>query len=142
MDPIAFGLPHREPFIFVASIEQLEAGTFARCLKTFSGAESFFAGHFPGNAIVPGVIITEAMAQTAGIAAGSPGKMFLLTAIRSLKFLRAVRPKESISIEARILGSVGGLVQCGVEARVGDDLIAAGQIILSESVAPGYMTGL
>jgi 3-hydroxyacyl-[acyl-carrier-protein] dehydratase len=133
MNPISYGLPHREPFIFIESVDQLEAGSFATCSKTFSGDEPFFKGHFPGNAIVPGVLLTEGMAQTAGIAAGGPGKTFLLTAIRSLKFLRSVRPGELIVFEARKIGDVGGLVQCAVRARVEEELVCDGQIILAES---------
>ena len=132
MDPISLGLPHREPFIFVVSVEKLEAGSLAECSKTFRRGESFFAGHFPGNAIVPGVLLVEGMAQTAGIAVGGPGKMFLLAAIRSMKFLRPVRPEEPLSFRACKVGDVGGLVQFAVEAKVGQDLVAAGQIVLTE----------
>jgi 3-hydroxyacyl-[acyl-carrier-protein] dehydratase len=132
MDPVSLGLPHRPPFIFVDSVDQLEPGSLAECSKTFRKSESFFAGHFPGNAIVPGVLLLEGMAQTAGIAVGGPGKMFLLAAIRSMKFLRPVRPEESINFSARKLGDVGGLVQCSVQARVGQHLVAEGQIILTE----------
>jgi 3-hydroxyacyl-[acyl-carrier-protein] dehydratase len=132
MDPISLGLPHRPPFIFVDSVDQLEAGQSARCSKTFRRSESFFEGHFPGNAIVPGVLLIEGMAQTAGIAVGEPGKMFLLAAIRTMKFLRPVRPEEPISFSARKLGDVNGLVQCAVEARVGPHLVAEGQVILTE----------
>jgi 3-hydroxyacyl-[acyl-carrier-protein] dehydratase len=73
------------------------------------------------------------MAQTAGIAIGEPGKLFLLTAIRSMKFLRPVRPLQVISFRAEKIGNVGGLVQCAVEARVGEDLAAQGQVILVEA---------
>jgi 3-hydroxyacyl-[acyl-carrier-protein] dehydratase len=132
MDPISLGLPHRPPFIFVESVDKLEAGLLAQCSKTFRRTESFFDGHFPGNAIVPGVLLIEGMAQTAGIAVGGPEKMFLLTAIRSMKFLRPVHPEELISFSARALGDVGGLVQCAVEARVGQHLVAEGQIILTK----------
>jgi 3-hydroxyacyl-[acyl-carrier-protein] dehydratase len=132
MDPISLGLPHRPPFIFVDSVTRLEPGSLAECSKTFRKSESFFAGHFPGNAIVPGVLLIEGMAQTAGIAVGGPEKMFLLAAIRSMKFLRPVLPEESIDFSARKLGDVGGLVQCSVEARVGQHLAAEGQIILTE----------
>jgi 3-hydroxyacyl-[acyl-carrier-protein] dehydratase len=135
MDPISLGLPHREPFIFVESVVKLEAGLLAECSKTFRRGESFFAGHFPGNAIVPGVLLVEGMAQTAGIAVGGPGKMFLLTAIRSMKFLRPVRPDETIGFRACKMGDTAGLVQCTVEARVGRDLVAEGQIILA-NVSP------
>jgi 3-hydroxyacyl-[acyl-carrier-protein] dehydratase len=132
MDPISLGLPHRPPFIFVESVDKLEAGVLAHCSKTFRKSESFFEGHFPGNAMVPGVLLVEGMAQTAGIAVGGPDKFFLLSAIRSMKFLRPVRPEEPIGFSARKLGVVGGLVQCAVEARVGQHLVAEGQIILTE----------
>ena len=104
----------------------------AHCSKTFRSSESFFEGHFPGNAIVPGVLLVEGMAQTAGIAVGGPQKMFLLAAIRSMKFLRPVHPEETIAFSAHKSGDVGGLVQCAVEARVGQHLVAEGQIILTE----------
>src|ERR1700758_568128 len=132
MDPISLGLPHRPPFIFVESVDKLEAGLLAECSKTFRRSETFFQGHFPGNAIVPGVLLVEGMAQTAGIAMGGPKKLFLLAAIRSMKFFRPVRPEEPIGFVARKLGDADGLVQCAVEARVGPRLVAEGQIILSE----------
>src|ERR1700737_777714 len=96
MDPIPLGLPHRAPFIFIESVDKLEAGSIAECSKTFRKNETFFAGHFPGNAMVPGVLLVEGMAQTAGIAVGGPQKLFLLAAIRSMKFFRPVRPEEPI----------------------------------------------
>jgi 3-hydroxyacyl-[acyl-carrier-protein] dehydratase len=136
MDPISLGLPHRPPFIFIEVVDKLEPGLSAVCSKTFQKSESFFAGHFPGNAIVPGVLLVEGMAQTAGIAVGGPDKLFLLAAIRSMKFLRPVRPEEPIAFNARKLGDVGGLVQCAVEARVGQLLVAEGQIILTEVSTP------
>jgi 3-hydroxyacyl-[acyl-carrier-protein] dehydratase len=136
MDPISLGLPHRPPFIFVESVERLEAGSIAECTKTFRKDESFFEGHFPGNAIVPGVLLVEGMAQTAGIAVGGPNKVFLLAAIRSMKFLRPVRPEEPIGFRATKMGDIGGLVQCSVEARVGLQLVAEGQIVLTEVAAP------
>jgi len=132
IDPISAGLPHRPPFVFVESVQELEPGLLARCSMTFGKSESFFEGHFPGNAIVPGVLLVEGMAQTAGLAVGGPGKMYLLSAIRSMKFMRAIRPEEPIGFTARKLGDFGGLVQCAVEARVGEELAAEGQIILSE----------
>jgi 3-hydroxymyristoyl/3-hydroxydecanoyl-(acyl carrier protein) dehydratases len=131
MDPSTLGLPHRSPFIFIDEVEKLEAGLQAEARKQFGGEEPFFQGHFPGNPIVPGVLLAEAMAQTAGIAIGGPGKMFLLTAIRSMKFLRPIRPQEEIHFRAKRVGEVGGLVQCAVEARVEGELVAEGQLILA-----------
>ena len=135
MDPLSLGLPHRPPFIFIDEVEKLEAGLQAEARKQFSGEEPFFQGHFPGNPIVPGVLLAEGMAQTAGIAIGGPGKTFLLTAIRSMKFLRPIRPREEIHFRAKRVGEAGGLVQCAVEARVEGELVAEGQLILTAAAA-------
>ena len=131
-DPVELGLPHREPFVFVDSVEEVVAGESATCRKTFPAALDFFRGHFPGDPLVPGVLLTEALAQTAGIAAGEAGKAFRLSAIRSMKFLRPVRPDELVTLSAKKLGSVGGLLQFETSARVGDTVVAEGSIILSE----------
>jgi GxxExxY protein len=129
--PIALGLPHREPFIFVDEVTALENGVSARGVKTFHGDEAFFAGQFPGEPIVPGVILTEALAQMAGIAATEAGVRFLLSAVRVMKFHRAVRPGEQIELEATKAGGMGGLLSFDVNAVVGADVVAEGQIILS-----------
>ena len=95
-----------------------------------------FAGHFPDNPLVPGVILTEALAQTAGIAAASgypenAKPLFLLSAIRTMKFLRAVRPEEQIDLRAEKLAQVDDLVQFKVEASVKGVRVAEGQLVLS-----------
>lgn len=131
--PIELGLPHREPFIFVDEVVELQPGERAVGRKTFSAEEPFFRGHFPGDPLVPGVILTEALAQTAGLAAGQPGKSFRLSAIRGMKFLRAVRPLDAIELTARKVATVGGLWQFEVAARVGDAVVAEGVVVLSES---------
>ena len=132
-DPIAFGLPHREPFIFVGKVVEVQPGESAVCEKIFAPEEPFFRGHFPGDPLVPGVIISEALAQTAGIAAGQPGRGFRLTAIKGMKFLRAVRPDDLLVLTARKIAVVGGLWQFDVKARVRDDTVADGVIVLSET---------
>ena len=92
-----------------------------------------FAGHFPDDPLVPGVILTEALAQTAGIAAHQDNSKtrFLLSAIRQMKFLRPVRPGEKIILRARKLGAVDRLLQFEVEALVGGQPVATGQIVLA-----------
>ncbi|HEY3899687.1 MAG TPA: 3-hydroxyacyl-ACP dehydratase FabZ family protein [Chthoniobacter sp.] len=136
-NPIAYGLPHREPFIFIDAVEEVRPGESAICEKTFAAEEPFFRGHFPGDPLVPGVILTEALAQTAGIAGGQEGRGFRLTAIKGMKFLRAVRPGERLVLSARKIASVGGLWQFEVVAAIGEAKIAEGVIVLSETGAAG-----
>jgi len=92
-----------------------------------------FAGHFPDDPIVPGVILTEALAQTAGIAAHRENSetRLLLSAIRQMKFFQAVRPEEQIRLRARKIGEVGELLQFEVEALIDNTLVAAGQLVLN-----------
>jgi 3-hydroxyacyl-[acyl-carrier-protein] dehydratase len=108
----------------------------AEAVTTFAADDPIFAGHFPGNPLVPGVILTEALAQTAGIAAASgypdtAKPLFLLSAIRSMKFLRAVRPGERIELRAERLAQVDDLVQFRVEASVEGVRVAEGQLVLN-----------
>src|SRR3954447_16170686 len=119
--PPFHGLPHRPPFVFVRAVITIEPGLSAKCSTSFDRADPMFAGHFPGNALVPGVILTEALAQTAGIAAASgcpenERPLFLLSAIRAMKFLRAVRPGERIVLRAQKLAQVHDLLQFKFEA--------------------------
>jgi 3-hydroxyacyl-[acyl-carrier-protein] dehydratase len=135
LDPIALGLPHREPFVFIDAVAELIPGERATATKTFAESEPMFRGHFPGDPIVPGVILTEALAQLAGIVSGKAGRALRLAAIKSMKFPSAARPNEQIVLSAKFAGAAGGLVQCFAEARVGDRLVADGIIVLAEPPA-------
>lgn len=133
---VDLGLPHRPPFVFVREIIARDPGVSAQCAMVFAADDPMFAGHFPGNPLVPGVILTEALAQTAGIAAAPADAKdakprFLLSGIRAMKFFQAVRPEERIILRAKKLAEVDGLLQFEVEALVADTLVAAGQLVLS-----------
>jgi len=133
LDPIACGLPHRAPFVFIDQVLSLDPGHSATCVKRFDSSEPFFRGHFPGNPLVPGVILTEAAAQTAGIAAGNPGVVYHLSAIRQMKFLRPVSPGALVEFTATKTATMTTLLQFAVTARVSDELVAEGVIILNEA---------
>lgn len=132
-------LPHRAPFVFVRELVSANPGVSADCTMIFEPDDPMFAGHFPGNPLVPGVILTEALAQTAGIAAASgyganERPLFLLSAVRSMKFPRAARPGELIELHAEKLAAVDKLVQFSVRALVAGESVAEGQLVLS--IAP------
>lgn len=133
LDPITLGLPHREPFVFVDTVTEHASGERAAGVKTFAASDPVFRGHFPGDPIVPGVLLTEALAQLAGIAAGQPG--LRLAAVKAVKFPAAARPDEVIALLATKAGAVGGLWQFSVEARVGERVVAEGIIVLAGSPA-------
>lgn len=130
-DPIAHGLPHRAPFIFVDEVIEVSAGSHATGSKTFSDDEPFFRGHFPGDPLVPGVILAEALAQMAGIAAGFSENGYRLAAIKQMKFSRPVRPAEKIVLRAKKETEAGKLIQFSVSALVGNEVAAEGLIVLS-----------
>ena len=131
LDPVELGLPHREPFLFVDAIIERVPGERAVGEKTFSPDDPMFRGHFPGNPIVPGVVLLEALAQTAGLAVATSGDLLYLTAIKGVKFPKACFPGEVITLTATRAGGMTSLVRCDVVARVGDRVVAEGTIVLA-----------
>jgi 3-hydroxyacyl-[acyl-carrier-protein] dehydratase len=132
------GLPHRPPFVFVREVVACDPGKSVDARTTFDADDPMFAGHFPGNPIVPGVILTEALGQTAGIAAASgfpetARPLFLLSAIRTMKFLQAVRPGDQIDLRAEKIAATDRLLQFQVAASVKGTVVAEGQLVLSVS---------
>ena len=132
LDPIELGLPHRAPFLFVDAILELVPGESALGSKVFPAEEPFFRGHFPGEPLVPGVILTEALAQTAGLVAGQAERSFRLAAIKGMKFPAAVRPGETVTLHARKTIVAGALWQFEVRAAVGELTVAEGVLVLAE----------
>lgn len=119
-------IPHREPFLFPQRIVDLEPGVSCTAEWYLSGEEDFFEGHFPGRPTLPGVLIVEALAQTAGLAAmASPdlaGKIPLFGGIDKARFRRQVVPGDTLVLQAT-LGRMGARAGKGSgTARVGDEL--------------------
>ena len=110
-DDIKDLIPHRKPFLFVDTCKIIVPGEHGKSEKTFSENEYFFKGHFPDNPIVPGVIIVEAMAQTAGIVVSYKLKEYneksvLFMSVNKAKFRKPILPNEKVSFEVRFLNSV------------------------------------
>jgi len=125
----------------VREIVNCEPGQSVDARTSFDPNDPMFTGHFPGNPIVPGVILTEALAQAAGIAAASgypenAQPLFLLSAIRTMKFLQAVRPGERIDLRAEKIAATDVLLQFKVTASVAAATVAEGQLVLSIAAPP------
>lgn len=132
-------LPHGPEFRFVDELTALEPGVSATGRYRLRGTEAFLAGHFPGQPIMPAVLLVEAIAQMAGIAAQSDPvigalKNLRLTAIRSVKVMGAIEPGQTIEISASIQGRLGGLIQGQGRITVDGKALAEGQITLSGSL--------
>lgn len=126
-------LPHRYPFLLVDRIIDYEAGKWVVGIKNVTLNEPFFEGHFPGAPVMPGVLIVEAMAQTAGVLmlASLPdreSKLVFFTGIDGAKFRRPVVPGDQLRLELTVLKLRPRYIKLRGEAYVGRQLVAEAQI--------------
>lgn len=126
-------LPHGPEFRFVSNVNDVDPGKQAAGHWHVRGNEPFLAGHFPGRPIVPGVLISEALAQLAGIASSTDGQSGGMLAAIDMRFLSPVVPPASIELRATVTGTRDRLRQCDVLASVGGQTVARGSVsIISE----------
>ena len=119
-------IPHRQPFLLIDTIEELEPGKRAVAKKCVSYNEPFFAGHFPGEPVMPGVLIVEALAQAGAVAILSKpefkGKTAYFGAINNAKFKQKVVPGDVLMLELEVIkekGPVGvGKATATVDGKV------------------------
>jgi beta-hydroxyacyl-ACP dehydratase FabZ len=123
-------LPHRPPMLLVDRIIELVPFKSAVGIKNVTIMEPHFRGHFPGNPIMPGVLILEAMAQVGGIAMLYPeenrGKLAYFGAMEHVKFKRPVVPGDQLIMKAELLKVRGDFGKLHAEAFVGDVFAAQG----------------
>ncbi len=123
-------LPHRYPFLLVDRILELEPGQRAVGVKNVTANEPQFTGHWPGNPVMPGVLIVEAMAQTAGVAMltghETQGKQAFLGGVDKIRFRRPVVPGDQLIIEAELVRQKGAMGKMHITAKVGDELACSG----------------
>lgn len=135
-------LPHRSPFLFVDRVTVFNAGDTIITEKDLRQEDPCFSGHFPGNPIMPGVLVSEALAQTSGLLLGltwkeeknssRQEKMNLYLAAINIKFLTPAKPGETLRLESHLKKEFGSLFLFNVAAFVEDRAIATGTLTLAE----------
>lgn len=131
-------------FVLVDRFLSVEPGRGATALKTFHPEDPVFADHFPGLPVVPGVLLTEAMGQTAGWALATrlgPGLFPLLMMIERAKFRRFVRPGEEIRLEAELEEARGSVWAARTRASVGGERVAEARLVFHAVPRPSGSAG-
>lgn len=142
-------IPHRPPFLWIDRVEELEPGVRCVAVKFIDPADPIFAGHFPAKAILPGVLLIEAVAQTAGVMLGpaasdtanpgsassgagsSGGGVALLAAVNRFKFLKPVTPGQQLRIETKKLTDVGRMACISGTVWVDGEMVASGELTVA-----------
>jgi 3-hydroxyacyl-[acyl-carrier-protein] dehydratase len=126
-------LPHRYPFLLVDKVIEIEEGKRAVGIKNVTINEPFFQGHFPGNPIMPGVLIVEAMAQVGLIALKTmdeyKDKLGVFTGMDGIRFKKQVKPGDTLRIEVELVKIRRGIGVAEGVAYVGDELACKGTIM-------------
>jgi len=126
-------LPHRYPFLLVDRIHSIDSDNFAVGVKNVTFNEPHFVGHFPGKPVMPGVLIVEAMAQTAGaicvktLARAKPPLVYFMT-IDNAKFRRPVVPGDQLELHVRKLKNRGNIWKYACEGIVAGSRVAEAEI--------------
>jgi 3-hydroxyacyl-[acyl-carrier-protein] dehydratase len=126
IDEIKKILPHRPPFLLVDCMDELEPGKYGVGRKCVTMNEPYFQGHFPEEAIMPGVIILEALAQTGAVVMltveGNEGKLVYFAGMDKVKFKRQVVPGDVLTLKVEIIKQKGSFGIGNAVACVGDQV--------------------
>ena len=125
-------IPQRDPFLMIDEVEEYVPGESAIAYKNVNEQEWYFKGHFPGNPIMPGVLITESLAQTGAVAILSmdenKGKNALFGGIDKMKFKRKVLPGDRLKLEVKIIKRKGPIGVGEAIATIDEKIVAKGEL--------------
>ncbi|ADQ05271.1 beta-hydroxyacyl-(acyl-carrier-protein) dehydratase FabZ [Caldicellulosiruptor owensensis OL] len=128
-------LPHRYPFLLVDKIVEVEEGKRAKGIKNVTINEPFFQGHFPGNPVMPGVLIVEAMAQVGAVAMlfkeEFKGKTPFFAGIDKVRFKRVVKPGDVLVIETELISLKGSIGKAKASAYVDGEVVCEGELLFA-----------
>jgi len=129
-------LPHRYPFLLVDRVVSCEPGKKIIAIKNVAISEPFFQGHFPGNPVMPGVMILEALAQAAAILsfktfdpASTENLLYYFVGIDRARFKKPVVPGDVLALEVTMLRQVRGIGKFGARALVEDSVVAEAELL-------------
>ena len=131
-------LPHRYPFLLVDRVVEFEAHKRVLCIKNVTVNEPQFQGHFPGNPVMPGVLVIEALAQAGGILtqlshqADTSGKLFYLVKIDNAKFSKMVVPGDRLELQVELKRTIRNMALYAGTARVDGEQVACAEILCAE----------
>lgn len=135
-------LPHRYPFLLIDRVLTLEVGKSLVAIKNVTFNEPQFAGHFPTQPIMPGVMIIEALAQATGILAfksevGKPidGQIYMLIGIDKVRFKRMVEPGDQLRLEVEVMTVKRGIWKFKCRALVEDKIATTAELMCTQKAA-------
>jgi len=133
-------LPHREPFLLLDEVTELEPGARVVARKVVREDEWYLPGHFPGNPIMPGVLMVEAMAQCGAVAVlseeGNRGRLALFAGIDDVRFKRLVRPGDELELVCELERLRGPVGRGKARASVGGELAVRGTLLFALTDMP------
>jgi 3-hydroxyacyl-[acyl-carrier-protein] dehydratase len=135
-------LPHREPFLFIDEVIEIDLGNSIHAIKKVLPEEDYLRGHFPGNPIMPGVIIIEALAQASGILGfktmdktPQEGSLYVFAGVDNVRFRKRVRPGDTLHLFSKVVNVKRGIWKFDVRAEVNDELACSATIMCADTQA-------
>ena len=128
-------IPHRPPFLLLDEVVDLVPGEHCHARRLVRPDDWWFAGHFPGNPVMPGVLIVEALAQAGTVTAlshpANRGKLILFAGIDKVRFKRVVVPGDTLDLKVEVSMARGAVGRGKVSATVGGDLACRGELMFA-----------